>query len=808
MRIKNFLCVGFLLAMTPLLLAAGLPINQGNKPSENLPFKVQISKLSYLEVQGVQIINWEEEQILTFRIRLQNNESVPREYMNYGFKLTTSSGLKITAKMVREEAETFRVEGHSVKEFTYYAKVSKKVRVNQLKFDFFEWNYRYTSFERKLSHLNIPVKESVIPYQEKLIISDKLGQYSIQVDRMYYFKHSQGITVSTKVWVSNLGRQGREEPEFSYWLRTITGDMYELVRKETDKRQFKAKEKGYLELYAELPAGTYSTDTLVLTTNLDKSDEKLPVYVLQLMAMEEFPVSATFEVPTSSNSYIQTSIESQVFTRPDITNSKNRILSTTLHINNPGKRNEKIPELAVIFESADRIQVTGKLEGTDKDQQLLPLETKILTINVTIPQDIQIENGKLILLESVDRNIDSIMLPVASFPIQMSKPDANKRIVSAQGDYKITVSRYYRLPWGEEDLVVADAVLHSLHNQAIEVPVLKSYYYIGNMKIESTVIPLDRLMTLNPGQGVKFQIVGRIPMMSSSLEGKLMIESQIGDETASVTAFDIATPSQVTLASSTYNLNLIGQKSSLSLGGLLVFPGSRLDTVVLQMIYENKERRSMAAQRWTGYLFNQDLVYPVDVINSEQRLGANRSLAFTIIGHLPKGTQLSNYELIIGLENSNQESETGGSVPVIVNPIRFKLPGEVPQKPSEFFVLPYKGSISGLTMANTPSQGLKLSFNAQLQTTIELDELDTEYGLSFEVYDLNGRILNMQSYQFDDSSNEYAIRLGEGKYEHQIFSYSSEVQSQYKVNVYLSYKQWKKLLFSQTLITGFNAGAY
>ncbi|MGF6356185.1 hypothetical protein ABIE27_004100 [Paenibacillus sp. 4624] len=642
-------------------------------------------------------------------------------------------------------------------------------------------------------------------------------QFLFQVDPLYISASDlPQMDVGTTITLKNNNKHAVVNPSLAYFVEAnkIT---YLLAQSDTTaEKTLDALEQLKMSLSADIPKSLRNYNmNLIVAKALSGGEE--PVYKPLL----KIPLNKSAEVEQAkTDTLTQTALKdgspyslivSNVMGRLD---GKYRIVEGTLTIVNDGEQKIRLPEFKVRGSVGQKYSYEGSLTDAQAENVLRPQDRESLTFQLQLPENVGLQDFKLILEEPFQQGNDKLYRPVAAF----SLPDLqNTQMVSGdwvyfsteKGDFKIKRVSTYRLPVDGEDAVVSEFELYSSSYRSGALPEFKAAYAVDRISVEARPVVLDKVISATLDTPISLQVIGKIPYSMPTGEVNMLL--QVDEKGASrsigqfrIDALDTAPQHE---SGDTYSLNIAGRESETQMYKVLVYPGTTEDLVEVQMIQRNKNKRTQVLNPMYGYFQSKDgMYYPLEYeTNAEQSVKYGNVAIHSLAGRVPKGTELADLKLLFGLAiHDKMIADTGGNADAFVKPALFTLmedKGTAGTGLAQMNAGPYSLDISYPQTKLVSGYNGTLEFTAGLTKQVSFDSFDANHKIIIQLENA-GELITQKEFGLNTAEDTSNFTLVTRKFKIDGISTSLTTPS-LQVKVYLSFKGEKKLIGEQAVEVNF-----
>lgn len=117
---------------------------------------VKISAKSTVRLTDVNILNLDEESILTYTLTVKNGDNKTLDLLDYWSKVKTTSGTTYSTSLMTKDKEKKKLSAGSSTTLTYVAKVGKNIKISSLLFQVIKWDFSQANYESLKGQFKVP----------------------------------------------------------------------------------------------------------------------------------------------------------------------------------------------------------------------------------------------------------------------------------------------------------------------------------------------------------------------------------------------------------------------------------------------------------------------------------------------------------------------------------------------------------------------------------------------------------------------------------------------------------------------------
>lgn len=365
-----------------------------------------------MELKDAMLLPGDNQNTVAFTLDVHNGKSGELDFNQFWVRLQTKAGSNITVNLLPQDKDKTRIPSDTSQSYSFYAKVSSTTELQDLVFKLVQLDFSVAGFERLVDQVSVPNNYSFVTS----VGSDRNVRIngipvSERIDRIAISQNEEFYLPSIFFEMENEGTNGVKLPDYTYYLRTESGQMYPLQStvflKDAGLQPLVNKE-GTLSGSIPREAGTGGWQLVIAQTITDNGGSvQLPVAFFQLPAAvaEDVSIGNDYEITGKAGTYtVQlTSLQRLPWEDQDI-------LSASITLKNDGSETLPLPDLKAYFKLDDAVTVEAKLIRTDRVISLLPGKEITLQLAGQIPYASEFQSIKLILQEKeADNKVNDLL---------------------------------------------------------------------------------------------------------------------------------------------------------------------------------------------------------------------------------------------------------------------------------------------------------------------------------------------------------------------------------------------------------------
>lgn len=724
---------------------------------------VKISGKSTVKLSNVNILSQGDSNVLTYTLTYHNNDSKSLSLIDYWTKVKTKSGTVYSVSVVGADKEKKKVVPGSSVNVTYTTKIAKHLKYSDLNFQIVKWNFSVAGYEQVLGSINIPSTYAVatpVNTTRKLTLNEFSANAKVMSVNVLGLGDSNYVNIA--LYLQNTGSSSIENLNLKYVVQTASGTPFAVTPDASSSNiKILPQENKTLNLIAKIPKNVNLNNLQLLLVQSDEASKS------------EIPV-ASMGLGTKQGQSSKTAATKERLLKVDSTNITTRIesiarnqsfgksdLSIQFAIANKGDKSITLPNYSFEIQAGAKSYplVSGGLEGT----VLEPNDEQIISIDGTIPIVANAEELDLVLKTPTGGSQGPSEEPVApttgnSYPVAIYKLPEYTEMQHAQGQertirnndgvFGVTLDAIQKLPWNDGNLLATKITIVNKGTKAAKLPEFVGAYKMDLTELSSKVqlVNTNTAQVLGPGEKTSVYVVANVPSSLKFSQLQVQLLQKLGaDKTSNWIMFsnygNTSKPAMV--AEGTYfNLDTAGKKSDLKTRKTYLYKGSTSDIIYTELIMRNLENKQTILSQMAGYFQTDDgQYYKADVNQVKRAVGPDSASLITFSAKVPKGTTVSNWNLVVGesiTENKFAGAEDTPTGFVNASAMELNLDSRSIQstlKDVELF--PYTLTVKEIE-GRTNSSGLEVKMKYDLKRDLTFDMGEFQHKFILEVTDSSG----------------------------------------------------------------------
>ncbi|WP_044878210.1 hypothetical protein [Paenibacillus sp. IHBB 10380] len=728
--------------------------------------------------------------ILTYTLRYSNGSGSNVSLIDYFSKVTTTGGTTVQGSPITSDATKESVPSKSGQTVTYYVNIGKATKVTGAKVSIFGWDFNSADYQKRLGVFTVPTNYSMVAAkgQSKKITMNNLpittkaeSLQKIQINGKVYMRIGISLTNSdTKVL---------SDPGFKAYLASASGSVFELTLDDASSGyKVQPQEKKMIYYLAEIPS-YIKTDNMTLQFAEEDSTLKinLPVITFTLPALTASD-SAVADYAVKKISINHNTVETQLKSASVYSENDTAKWNLLFRIKNLGNKSVALPAYELAIKAAEGYSIPVDTKAL-ANLTLKPLEEKIIELSADVRLDLN--QSKLMLQLTEPAATDKIIFPTAYYQIPYSQESNNRlglenMLENRHGTFGVKIDSIQRLPWADEDQIVAKISIRNTKSTTVKLPALKALVKAGLSDLSSTtqIVAKNAQTSLAPHETAEIYVITKVPYSSSIKQLRIVLQETSGDDVTNFLTLNTSLLNNVmntVVAGGSFPIDFTGKKAEIRERRTTVYNGSSSNMMYTELEMNSKEpRKSEQAQLVAYYRTPENEYYEAEVSQSSKATSPNGKNVVTVWSKIPLSVNTSELVLHIGEGVADGKlTAIGGKSTGYINTVRLSLntAGVTPQsnlRSVELF--PYSLSLTnvvGTVREGEDTLDTVVTYNLSKNEAYEAGEY--EHKLVLEIIDPNGQSMektltlgtdlfigNNKSYATTFKSNLYKKLRGGG----------------------------------------------
>ncbi|ULO06054.1 hypothetical protein H1230_23875 [Paenibacillus sp. 19GGS1-52] len=726
--------------------------------------------------------------ILTYTLTYYNGNSSSVNLIDFFSKVTTTGGTVIQGSPITASAAIKTISANSSQSVTYYVNVGKATKINGVKISLYGWDFSSADYQKRLGTFTVPstYSSAVARGQSKKVTLSNLP-ITTKAESLQIYKYNGKAYAKIGVSLANLGTKVLSDTGLKGYLASSGGSVFELTLDDSSSGyKIQPQEKKTLYYLTEIPS-YMKTDNMALLFAQEDTTLKidLPVvsYKLPAAATPNLSVAANaIKKLTINSNTVETQLKSaKVYSEDDTAK-----WTLQFRVKNSGNKAVTLPAYEFVVKAVEGYSFP--VDTTDfASLTLKPLEEKTIILNVDIP--LKLNQGTLQLQMTEPAVTDKIIFPTAYYQIPYSLQTNNSlateySVENSHGTFGVTLDSIQRLPWSDEDQVVAKISVRNTKSTSVQLPTLTGVIKAGDSDFSSTtqVVTTSTQTILGPNETTDLYVKANLPYAYNYQQLKIILQETANNVTTnflSLNTTQLDNNIESLAVGSTFHIDITGKKAAVLERRTTVYSGSSSNLMYTELEMNNEEsRKSDQAQLVAYYKTPDNQYYEAEVSQSTTATSPNGKNLVTIWSKLPLNVDTSQLVLYIGEGIADGKlTALGGTSTGYINTVGLSLNKTSVTPLASLLSLelfPYSLAVTGITgTLNEGKDTLNMVMTYNLSKTGIYEAGTYEHKLVMEVVDPYGQSLektltmgtdltvgNFKSYATTFNSNLYKTLTG------------------------------------------------
>ncbi|WP_201002408.1 hypothetical protein [Paenibacillus glycanilyticus] len=470
-----------------------------------------------------------------------------------------------------------------------------------------------------------------------------------------------------------------------------------------------------------------------------------------------------------------------------------------------------IPEYNYYLKTSSGLYKLKLKNTSDSNLTLEPAVLNSIRLTGSIPNTVSTSGWKLVITQKVGADNSQVELPVASFMVPFSldtTPGTAKQTFTDQkGTYEVELQSVQRMPWGNDDNVVAKLSIKNKESVYLPLPDLIGTMLLDeNITINSQAVKNTGDIGLAPGASTTLTFIGKLPNAYNWKKFEIQLNEKSGTEDVQVAE---VTKSATTViysveAGKVYTQKSIGSEMSVKVTDVRTYKGDTIDTYAVFMDVTNNQTRSKVMPQWTGYFKSASgNYYDATIQKTATSVTPGNKEQIIVYTQLPSNVSREGLQLLLGeaIDANGLLKGTTGTPTGYIRGVYFGLPTENTELTNNHAIKvgPYnidfnyfnvfaREDILEFDIGSKVQRDYSYDGFTQSQLTMELEYEPAGDILWTQQIKLDGKAENSLTWNIGDNYNSFSKQVAENKY-----------WNKYTLNVYETVNGSKKKLFSKEI---------
>ncbi|KOY15294.1 hypothetical protein [Paenibacillus xylanivorans] len=759
-----------------------VPKDQSQKITmNNLPVTTKAESLQMIKLNG--------KVYMKVGVSLANSGTTVLSDPGYKAYLKSAGGSVFELKL-DDASSSYKVQPQEKKTIYYLVEVPSNIKSANMTLQFTQ--------EDSTLKINLPVKSFRLPAatsdlavakdQSKKITMNNLP-VTTKAESLQMIKLNGKVYMKVGVSLANSGATVLSDPGYKAYLKSAGGSVFELKLDDaSNSYKVQPQEKKTIYYLVEVPSNIKSANMTLQFTQEDSTLKiNLPVKSFKLPAATTSKAVANYAVEKISID--DNTVETQLKSASVYSENDSGKWSLQFRIKNLGKKSVTLSayELSIKSTEGHNIPVDSKALA---NLTLKPLDEKIIDLSADVPLNLNQNTLQLQLTESAVA--DKIIFPTAHYKIPYSQESnsglgVENMLENRHGTFGVKIDSIQRLPWADEDQIVAQISIRNTKSTTVKLPALKALVKAGLSELSSTtqIVAKNAQTSLAPNETAEMYVLAKVPYSFNFSHLRIEMQETIGENDVrkflSLNTDSLNNTIHNVDAGGYFHIDTPGKKAEIRERRSTVYNGSSSNIMYTELEMNSKEpRKSEQAQLVAYYKTPENEYYEAEVSQSSKATSPNGKNVVTVWSKLPLNVNTSQLVLHIGEGVADGKlTAIGGKSTGYINTVRLSLntAGVTPQsnlRSVELF--PYSLSLTnvvGTVREGEDTLDTVVTYNLSKNEAYESGEY--EHKLVLEIIDPNGQSMektltlgtdlligNNKSYATTFKSNLYKKLRGGG----------------------------------------------
>jgi len=596
--------------------------------------------------------------ILTYTITYYNGSASSVNLADFFSKVTTPGGAVIQGSPVTDSASIKTVAAKSSQSVTYYINAGKTAKVSGVKISLFGWDFSSSDYQRKLGTFTVPASYSpaVAKGLGKKVTLNNLP-VTTKAESLEIYKDNGKAYARAAISLSNQGTKVLSDGGYKAYLNSAGGSTFALTADDASAGyQIQPLGKKTLYYLTEIPAGM-KTDNMTLQITKEDATLKIELPVVTHL----LPAATNADSGVASNtvktlSISNTTVETQLKSASLYTEDGQAKWTFQFRIKNSGNKSITLPayELAVRAAEGYSFPLDTKAFAS---LTLKPFEEKIIDLSADVPLELNQETLKLQLAEPADA--DKFIFPAAFYKIPYitqtnSIIGTEYGIENSHGNFGVQLKSIQRLPWGDQDQLLAKISIRNMEPTAAQLPAFTGVIKSGITDLSSSaqIVTENTQNILGPYETASVYVLANVPYTYGFSKLMLVLQETSGEDKIPFVSLNVDPLFQAVeniAAGGTFHIDVTGKKAEVTERRTTVYKGTNSNIMYTELVMTSEEtRKSDQAQLVAYYKTADNQYYEAKVSQSASYTSPGGKNLITVWSKLPAAVDTSQVVLYVG----------------------------------------------------------------------------------------------------------------------------------------------------------------
>lgn len=537
------------------------------------------------------------------------------------------------------------------------------------------------------------VKKKVKVLEPTTLGNVKLSEnVTASVNNLIILPTSNNQTLGLTLTIKNNGNKEINFLDYWMYLYTKSGTKLNLKLTDTTIGKIPAKTSIDINFIGTIGKNVKATDLIIKVVKWDFSAPSYTRVLGQITVTKNYnPVTPS----TSGRAVVSGDVKASFIVKQAVIGKSEKYYrpEITLVIRNDGNRSIILPDYQLFILTNNNLMYPLTVKDI-KGSSLDPLTEKEFRLTTQIPLEVNGDNWKLAVINSINEGKDKQPLALFNLPkAQVNTGEVKGKYYTfsnSKGIYNIKLNSLNRLPMEDNDLIIANLTVANTGTQTLPLPVL-SGKYLFNESIEKPASSANnnKAIAIKPGATVDVQLVGKVPYTFDISNTSLIVQQKDTTDGTSSEVMDLVEfsyegvfdPIKKITGTNGFKIEDVGYRSEVKVRNQMIFNGDNADILVAQLTIQNQEKRLANIQRFAGYFEKSDgTIYPATFDNVTDKLTPSGNAIVYVTTTLPKNSDTSGMNLVVGkaitetTSGSGQEGQNTENIIGFATPYSLTLP--------------------------------------------------------------------------------------------------------------------------------------
>ncbi|ASA21402.1 hypothetical protein [Paenibacillus donghaensis] len=625
--------------------------------------------------------------ILTYTLNYSNTGSGNANLLHYFSRAATPGGSVIPGNPVTADAMKKKIGSKTTLRVTYYANLGSTTSLKGLKIPMYVWDAKAKGYLRHAGSFSIPSGyTSTVAGGRSLSKPVNDIPAVIGAESLELYKYSGKVFAKVGVSFTNRGNKVLSDPGYAAYLQSAGGSYFELALDSAQSGyKIQPQEKKIIYYLTEIPSYLKTENMKLQFTQTDptlKLEMAKHSFMLPAAKIPNLVVGpdGVRKISINSNTLQFRLANANVFSEDSVAK-----WSLQLKVKNSGKKAVTLPtyELAVKTATGTTFPVNAKaLNGI----VVKPLEEKVVQLTAEVPLEVDQSSLQLQMIEAVSAAPDAVevgggaggkaggeasapttvptstatlRVPVAYFTMPLAlKTEAQKgqvySMTNQYGSFSYNLHSLQRLPWKDDDILVARLSLTNTQKDSLTLPALKGAIKLDNDDYTAgTELFVDKdTTTIAPGATVEIDVLAKVPYTEEYNNLKLSLYSVVKEENVpflSFTTDSVMNAVETVKTGGSYSVVGKGKNAKVLENKTAVYEGVNSKVLYSEMLLTSEEKRQSKMARIQAYYRTSDGEFYEAVSNQPEMSAApGGKQLITFWAKLPRSVSITDLQLYMG----------------------------------------------------------------------------------------------------------------------------------------------------------------